>query len=143
MVRLNTFSATMSQEFTKLDYDNSYLKKSVLRKFILFSKAYDPFLLKHYELLRTTNNPRLRKVASVEQLFTLSANFSCRAEKVQRSILEYLDNTRPYSPERMKKYRIISPIQNSSKIKKKYSYFSSPKQSPELEPITTNSRLDE
>lgn len=88
----------MSQEFSKLDYDNSYLKKSVLRKFILFSKAYDPFFLKHYEVLRTTNNPRLREVGSVEQLFTLSANFSYRAEKVHKSIMEYLDNARPYSP---------------------------------------------
>lgn len=120
----------MAQEFTKLDYENSYLKKSVLRKFILFSKAYDPFFLKHYEVLKTTNNPRLREVACIQQLFNLSANYSYRVEKVQKEILEYLDSTRPYSPERMKKYRIISPIQNSSKIKKKYSYFSSPKQSP-------------
>jgi len=36
------------------------LKSSIMRKFIVFSKNYDPFLLTHYELLQKTGDIRLK-----------------------------------------------------------------------------------
>jgi hypothetical protein len=40
-------------------------------KFILFKKTYDPFFLKHHEMLKRLNHPHLKKLKCVEDLFTV------------------------------------------------------------------------
>jgi hypothetical protein len=40
-------------------------------KFILFKKTYDPFFLKHEEMLRRLKHPQLKKLRCVERLFTV------------------------------------------------------------------------
>ena len=48
------------------------LSKSFLRKYIVFSQSYDPFFLKHHELLKKTNNFQLKKSKAIEELFNFS-----------------------------------------------------------------------
>ena len=45
------------------------LVSSFMGKFILFKKTYDPFFLKHEEMLRRLKHPQLKKLRCVELLF--------------------------------------------------------------------------
>lgn len=53
-------SAKIGSLFLALQDDFSFLPVSLMRKYIVFSKNFDPFFLKHYELLESTDNPRLK-----------------------------------------------------------------------------------
>lgn len=77
-LRQNCYSPALTREMRRLDEDNHFLRRSLLRKFILFSKSYDPFMLKHHEALKATQNQRLREIKSVEMLFTLPISFVYR-----------------------------------------------------------------
>ncbi len=89
-LRQNCYSPALAKEIRQLDEDNHFLRRSLLRKFVLFSKSFDPFLLKHHEALKATQNQRLREIKSVEALFTLPISFVYRLEKAQSGCLEYL-----------------------------------------------------
>lgn len=67
--------------FRGIHEDNDFLAKSLLRKYIIFSKSYDPFYLKHYQLLKNTNNPRLKELQSIEELFQIPINEVFRLTK--------------------------------------------------------------
>jgi len=47
---------TLKSIFISLNTDLNILKKSFLRKFIIFSNKYDPFFLYHYQLLKRSKD---------------------------------------------------------------------------------------
>jgi hypothetical protein len=143
-LRQDCYSPTLARELVRLDEDMHFLRRTLLRKFILFSKSYDPFLLKHQKALRATQNPRLKEVRCVETLFTLPISFVYRIEKAQRGCLEYIARGTPAvaGKERTKNFRIISPVRDRLK-ERRSKYFSSPKEQPLEELNMTSAKLDE
>ena len=51
--------------FEALHQQNNFVSKSFMRKKIVFSQAFDPFFLKHSELLRKTNSKRLKMLKTI------------------------------------------------------------------------------
>jgi hypothetical protein len=76
----------MNSLFLSLHEDNKLLRTSLMRKFIVFSQSYDPFFLKHYELLKSTNNPRLKEIQCIDELFDVPINIVYSMTKTQQQI---------------------------------------------------------
>lgn len=105
-------------------------------------------MLKHEEALRATQNPRLREVRSVETLFTLPISYIYRLEKAQKGCVEYMARGSPILTanlprDRVKNYRIISPIRDNLKLNKKNRYHTTPKQELMDEIDMTSAKLDD
>jgi len=58
-----------------------------MRKYIVFSNSYDPFLLHHYETTKKVSNFKYKRIGCVEELFNLPISLTYKLMKNQQEIL--------------------------------------------------------
>jgi hypothetical protein len=63
--------------------DTVFLNTSILRKYIQFSKGYDPLLLYPYRQLLTNSSTRMRNYDAVLRLFELGREMNTRIQQAE------------------------------------------------------------